>query len=130
MDNINPVSEATTESNKAKLLLFVKTSPMNSGQTTSKEKGPRWESSLLRRTMIVGGGVLILTNITLIILASLKVLGLNLPLIVCRSKSGGAHVFLFTKENIPASLMQSKLKEMAIILGYEGSEIFPNKQKY
>ena len=51
----------------------------------------------------------------------------NLPLIVCRSKSGGAHVFLFTKENIPASLMQSKLKEMAIILGYEGSEIFPKQ---
>ena len=54
----------------------------------------------------------------------------KLPLIVCRSKSGGAHVFLFTKENIPASLMQSKLKQMAIILGYEGSEIFQNKQRY
>ena len=52
---------------------------------------------------------------------------LNLPLIVCRSKSGGAHVFLFTKENIPASLMQSKLKQMSIILGYEGSEIFPKQ---
>ena len=51
----------------------------------------------------------------------------KLPLIVCRSKSGGAHVFLFTKENIAASLMQSKLKEMAIILGYEGSEIFPKQ---
>ena len=49
---------------------------------------------------------------------------LNLPLIVCRSKSGGAHVFLFTKENIPASLMQSKLKQFAKTLGYEGSEIF------
>ena len=52
---------------------------------------------------------------------------LNLPLIVCRSKSGGAHVFLFTKENIPASLMQSKLKQMSVILGYEGSEIFPKQ---
>ena len=51
----------------------------------------------------------------------------KLPLIVCRSKSGGAHVFLFTKENIPASLMQSKLKEMSIVLGYEGSEIFPKQ---
>ena len=51
----------------------------------------------------------------------------KLPLIVCRSKSGGAHVFLFTKENIAASLMQSKLKEMAIVLGYEGSEIFPKQ---
>ncbi|MDB2405072.1 primase C-terminal domain-containing protein [bacterium] len=52
---------------------------------------------------------------------------LKLPLIVCRSKSGGAHVFLFTKENIPASLMQSKLKSFAILLGYEGSEIFPKQ---
>ena len=49
------------------------------------------------------------------------------PLIVCRSKSGGAHVFLFTKENIPASLMQSKLKSFAKVLGYEGSEIFPKQ---
>ncbi len=52
---------------------------------------------------------------------------LKLPVIVCRSKSGGAHVFLFTKENIPASLMQSKLKQMALVLGYEGSEIFPKQ---
>ena len=51
----------------------------------------------------------------------------KLPLVVCRSKSGGAHVFLFTQENIPASLMQSKLREIAIILGYEGSEIFPKQ---
>jgi len=49
------------------------------------------------------------------------------PLVVCRSKSGGAHVFLFTKENIPASLMQSKLKQMSKVLGYEGSEIFPKQ---
>ncbi len=52
---------------------------------------------------------------------------LKLPVVLCRSKSGGAHVFLFTKENIPASLMQSKLKQMAIVLGYEGSEIFPKQ---
>ena len=52
---------------------------------------------------------------------------LKLPVVLCRSKSGGAHVFLFTKENIPASLMQSKLKQMALVLGYEGSEIFPKQ---
>ncbi len=39
-----------------------------------------WRSSLLHKTMIVGGAALILTNITLIILASLKVFGLiNYP---------------------------------------------------
>ena len=52
---------------------------------------------------------------------------LNLPLIVCRSKSGGAHVFLFTTEFISASLMQSTLKKMSAVLGYEGSEIFPKQ---
>ena len=52
---------------------------------------------------------------------------LNFPLIVCRSKSGGAHVFLFTKEFIAASLMQSTLKKIAKVLGYEGSEIFPKQ---
>ena len=60
---------------KAKLLLFVDKSQMNSGETISQEKDQRWESSLSRKIIVVGGGVLILTNITLIILASLKVLG-------------------------------------------------------
>jgi hypothetical protein len=52
---------------------------------------------------------------------------LKLPLIVCRSKSGGAHVFLFTKEFIPAFLMQGTLKKISKILGYEGCEIFPKQ---
>ena len=52
---------------------------------------------------------------------------LKLPLIVCRSKSGGAHVFLFTKEFIPASLMQKTLKKISKTLGYEGCEIFPKQ---
>ena len=51
----------------------------------------------------------------------------NYPLIVCRSKSGGAHVFLFTKEFISAALMQQTLKKIAKVLGYEGSEIFPKQ---
>ena len=29
-----------------------------------------------------------------------KIKNLNLPLIVCRSKSGGAHVFLFTSDYV------------------------------
>ena len=52
---------------------------------------------------------------------------LNFPLIVCRSKSGGAHVFLFTKDFISAALMQNTLKKIAKVLGYEGSEIFPKQ---
>ena len=53
--------------------------------------------------------------------------GFNFPLVTFRSKSGGAHLFLFAKEFIPASLMQSKLKAMAEALGYAGSEIFPKQ---
>jgi len=52
---------------------------------------------------------------------------LNFPLMTFRSKSGGAHLFLFTSEFIMASLMQAKLKMMSQALGFEGSEIFPKQ---
>ena len=52
---------------------------------------------------------------------------LNFPLVVCRSKSGGAHVFLFTEDFISASQMQNTLKNYAETLGYEGAEIFPKQ---
>ena len=35
----------------------------------------------------------------------------NLPLVVCKSKSGGAHVYLFVSEPIAAKNMQSILKK-------------------
>ena len=53
----------------------------------------------------------------------------NFPLIVCRSKSGGAHVFLFADNFLPAVLFRSKLKEMAAKLGYANAEIFPKQNK-
>ena len=53
--------------------------------------------------------------------------GMGFPLVTFRSKYGGAHLFLFAKEFIPASLMQSKLKAMAEALGYAGSEIVPKQ---
>jgi len=49
------------------------------------------------------------------------------PLVMFRSKSGGAHLFLFTSEFISAALMQAKLKVMSGALGFEGSEIFPKQ---
>ena len=57
-----------------------------------------------------------------------KIKQFKLPLVVCRSKSGGAHVFLFTKDYVSASLMQDKLNEIRSVLGYGGSEVFPNKE--
>ena len=41
-----------------------------------------------------------------------KIRNLKLPLVMCRSKSGGAHIFLFTKEPVPAKLIREKLNEV------------------
>lgn len=49
------------------------------------------------------------------------------PLIPCRSKSGGLHLYLFTSEWVPAALIQNRLREMASALGYGTSEIFPKQ---
>jgi len=49
------------------------------------------------------------------------------PLILCRSKSGGAHLFLFMKEYISASLMRLRLTEMAASLGFASHEVFPKQ---
>ena len=46
-----------------------------------------------------------------------------------RSKSGGAHGFLFTKDPVPAVVMRAKLKIIASIIGHAKAEIYP-KQDY
>jgi hypothetical protein len=51
----------------------------------------------------------------------------RLPLVVCRSKSGGPHLFCFTSEWVPATLMMEKLGSMAAFLGFGQSEIFPKQ---
>ncbi|WP_224545598.1 TOTE conflict system archaeo-eukaryotic primase domain-containing protein [Mesorhizobium sp. CA16] len=56
-----------------------------------------------------------------------KITQLKLPLIVFRSKSGGAHCFLFTKEPVAAGLMVEKLTAIAAALGHGGCEIFPKQ---
>ena len=52
---------------------------------------------------------------------------LDLPLVVCRSKRGGAHCYLFLTEPAPAKTVVQKLKEYAALLGYSGCEIFPKQ---
>lgn len=54
---------------------------------------------------------------------------LELPLIVCRSKSGGGHLYCFTSEPVSADLMRGKLMEWAIAMGYSGSEVFPKQTR-
>jgi hypothetical protein len=56
-----------------------------------------------------------------------KVRDLNLPLIVCRSKSGGAHLYLFTCEPIPAVVIRRALSNWTTRLGHAGCEIFPKQ---
>lgn len=56
-----------------------------------------------------------------------RIAALGLPLIVCRSKSGGAHVFLFTSTPVPAKEMQEYLTAAASLLGESGREIFPKQ---
>ena len=56
-----------------------------------------------------------------------KIKELKFPLVTFRSKSGGAHLFLFAISLFLHHMMQSKLKAMADALGYAGSEIFPKQ---
>ena len=58
-----------------------------------------------------------------------KLRHLEIPLVVCRSKSGGAHLYLFFKAFVDAAKVQTKLKEVAAEIGYGGCEIFPKQIK-
>ena len=56
-----------------------------------------------------------------------KINSKKLPLIVFRSKSGGAHIFIFVKESISAKLMREKLSRISAFLGFANCEIFPKQ---
>jgi len=51
------------------------------------------------------------------------------PLVVCRSKSGGAHVFVFFSEECEAQPVRAKMKEIATVLGHPTAEIFPKQDR-
>lgn len=51
------------------------------------------------------------------------------PLIPCRSKSGGLHLFIFLKEAAPAQTVKNLLSSMAASLGFAGCEVFPKQGK-
>lgn len=50
-----------------------------------------------------------------------------LPLVPCRSKSGGLHLYLFCQAPVPAVQIQRKLQDIAARLGYGTAEIFPKQ---
>jgi len=54
---------------------------------------------------------------------------MKLPLVVCRSKSGGAHLYLFSDKWVEAKDMQKALQNISAALGYGNSEIFPKQIK-
>lgn len=54
---------------------------------------------------------------------------LGLRLIVAKSKSGGAHLFQFFSEPVPAAEAQEFMQRVAAAMGFGGAEIFP-KQNY
>ena len=58
-----------------------------------------------------------------------KVKSFNLPLVTLRSKSGGAHVYAFVKNPVPAADMQKYLNACASLLGQAGREIFPKQSQ-
>jgi len=53
----------------------------------------------------------------------------SVPMIVCRSKSGGAHLYLFLDEWMQASTLREYLSEIAAAMGHAQCEIFPKQDK-
>ena len=51
----------------------------------------------------------------------------KIPAVVGRTKSGGAHVWVFITEPIEAEEMQRRMAELSAALGHSGSEIFPKQ---
>ena len=58
-----------------------------------------------------------------------KLARLKIPMAVCRSKSGGAHLYMFLAEWFPASEVREYLIEIAATLGHSGCEIFPKQDR-
>jgi len=52
---------------------------------------------------------------------------LGLPLVICKTKSGGVHLYLFCRTAIPAKIVRESLMKWAIALGHPKVEIFPKQ---
>lgn len=58
-----------------------------------------------------------------------RIMDMGLPLIPCRSKSGGIHCYMFLEQPLPASRVKALLTGFALNVGHGGSEIFPKQGK-
>ncbi|NBT42737.1 MAG: hypothetical protein EBT20_20175, partial [Alphaproteobacteria bacterium] len=52
----------------------------------------------------------------------------ELPMVVCNSKSGGAHIYIFFEEPEEPALVISELRKVSTALGYPKAEIFPKQE--
>lgn len=53
----------------------------------------------------------------------------KLPLVLCKTKSGGAHIFLFMKTAVPAEEIRAHLRQISASMGWGDSEIFPKQNQ-
>ena len=53
----------------------------------------------------------------------------GLPLLFCRTKSGGLHIYVFFEKAILAKDMRYFLNEIAQLLGFSNYEVFPKQEK-
>lgn len=51
----------------------------------------------------------------------------SLPLVACRSKSGGIHAYVFCKEPVRAKVLRSAMEKWAGDIGFPRAEIFPKQ---
>jgi len=58
-----------------------------------------------------------------------RIVDLGAPLVPCRSKSGGAHIYLFLNRFEEAALVREYLTELASAMGFAGREIFPKQDE-
>lgn len=58
-----------------------------------------------------------------------RVRSMSLPLVICRTKSGGLHAYLFLSSPAPAESIRTALSNIAAGLGWGDSEIFPKQNQ-
>jgi hypothetical protein len=56
-----------------------------------------------------------------------KITQYSLPFVLCRSKSGGGHIYIFLQGEMLAKKMVAKLEEFSAFFGQGSSEIFPKQ---
>lgn len=58
-----------------------------------------------------------------------KINKMRLPFVQCRTKSGGAHLYMFLQQCESAAVVREYLTEFSVALGFSGCEIFPKQDK-